>query len=168
MKNNFSIDVYSVKILKELQKDGRLSVQDISTKIGLSMTPTWKRLKTLEADQIIDRYTTLINRPKIGLANCVLAEVNLSRHGENVIDDFEHAVQNCKSIIECYSTTGPADYLIKVVTPDIGSYDTFLHQVIFKLPGVSEIRSAVVLREIKNNAPLPLDHLVGQENLQNT
>lgn len=159
MKNDHDRDSYSIKILTALQEDGRLSVQDLSQRIGLSTTPTWKRVKAMEQDGIIQRYTAVIDRTRVGLGNCVLAEVNLARHGENVVEEFEQAVQACPAIIECYSTTGQADYLLKVVTADIASYDAFLHSVIFKLPGVSEIRSAVVLREIKSRAPLPLEQL---------
>ncbi|WP_434776507.1 Lrp/AsnC family transcriptional regulator [Pseudomonas oryzihabitans] len=159
MKNESTRDSYSLKILAALQQDGRLSVQDLSQRIGLSTTPTWKRLKTLEKDGVIQGYTTVVDRTRVGLATCVLAEVNLSRHVENVVEEFERAVQDCPAIIECFSTTGQADYLLKVVTADIASYDAFLHSVIFKLPGVSEIRSAVVLREIKRPSPLPLDQL---------
>ncbi|ALZ84600.1 Lrp/AsnC family transcriptional regulator [Pseudomonas oryzihabitans] len=159
MKNESTRDSYSLKILAALQQDGRLSVQDLSQRIGLSTTPTWKRLKALEKDGVIQGYTTVVDRTRVGLATCVLAEVNLSRHVENVVEEFERAVQDCPAIIECFSTTGQADYLLKVVTADIASYDAFLHSVIFKLPGVSEIRSAVVLREIKRPSPLPLDQL---------
>ncbi len=159
MKNESTRDSYSLKILAALQQDGRISVQDLSQRIGLSTTPTWKRLKALEKDGVIQGYTTVVDRTRVGLATCVLAEVNLSRHVENVVEEFERAVQDCPAIIECFSTTGQADYLLKVVTADIASYDAFLHSVIFKLPGVSEIRSAVVLREIKRPSPLPLDQL---------
>jgi Lrp/AsnC family leucine-responsive transcriptional regulator len=154
-----TLDTYSVRILEALQEDGRLSVQDLSSKIGLSTTPTWKRLKALEQNGVIRHYTTVLDRASVGLTTCVLAEVNLSRHVENVVEEFEQAVRNCPAIIECYSTTGRGDYLLKVVTPDIASYDAFLHNIVFKLPGVSEIRSAVTLREIKAPSPLPLEHL---------
>lgn len=159
MKDIPTLDSYSVRILQALQEDGRLSVQDLSTKIGLSTTPTWKRLKAMEQNGVISHYTTVLDRANVGLGNCVLAEVNLARHVENVVEEFEEAVRRSTAIIECYSTTGQGDYLLKVVTPDITSYDAFLHNVVFKLPGVSEIRSAVVLREIKSPSPLPLEHL---------
>jgi hypothetical protein len=71
----------------------------------------------------------------------------------------ERLVRDCPEINECHSTTGQGDYLIKVVTPDIAGYDDFLHKVVFKLPGVSDIRSSVVLREIKVTSLLPLRHL---------
>lgn len=153
------LDTYSIRILDALQADARLSVQDLSERIGLSSTPTWKRLKSLEQDGYIKRYTAIVDRQQVGLGNCVLAEVNLSKHVENVVEAFEEAVRNCPAIIECNSTTGQADYIMKVLTTDIAHYDEFLHKVIFKLPGVSEIRSAVVIREVKANTPVPLGHL---------
>ncbi|WP_404368060.1 Lrp/AsnC family transcriptional regulator [Marinobacter sp.] len=159
MKKEISSDPFAAKILKELQIDGRLTVQDLASRIGLSATPTWNRLRELERAGVIHHYTAVVDRASVGLGSCVLAEVNLSRHVDNVVEEFEEAVRECAAIIECQSTTGSADYLIKVVTADIAEYDSFLHNVIFKLPGVREIRSSVVLREIKSQSPLPLDHL---------
>lgn len=159
MQKNHSLDVYSLQILAELQLDGRLTVQDLGKKIGLSTSPTWKRLKDLEREGVIHHYTAVLDRTRVNLGNCVLAEVNLARHVENVVEAFEQAVRDCPAIIECHSTTGRGDYLLKVVTPDISHYDTFLYNVIFKLPGVSDIRSSVVLREIKAPSPLPLEQL---------
>ncbi|MDH4560925.1 Lrp/AsnC family transcriptional regulator [Pseudomonas sp. BN411] len=159
MKNESIFDAYAVKILVELQSDGRLTVQDLANRVGLSTTPTWNRLKELERQGVIHHYAAVLDRQRVGLGTCVLAEINLARHGENVVEEFEQAVRDCPAIIECQSTTGQADYIIKVVTPDISQYDAFLYSVIFKLPGVREIRSSVVLREIKSPSPLPLAHL---------
>jgi Lrp/AsnC family leucine-responsive transcriptional regulator len=153
------VDPYSGRILSHLQRDGRLTVQELADRIGLSSTPTWKRLKELERTGVITRYAALLDRSKVGLGNCVLAEINLSRHVNDVVADFEEAVRGCEPIVACYATTGQADYLLKVVTPDVANYDAFLHSVVFQLPGVSAIRSSVVLREIKSDAPLPLNHL---------
>ncbi len=162
MKKEISSDAFAVKILEELQVDGRLTVQELASRIGLSTTPTWNRLRELEKAGVIHHYAAVLDRDNVGLGTCVLAEVNLSRHVDNVVEEFERAVRDCAAIIECQSTTGSADYLIKVVTADIAEYDSFLHNVIFKLPGVSEIRSSVVLRDIKSQSPLPLSHLPAQ------
>lgn len=80
MRELSTLEAYSVSILEALQEDGRLSVQDLSNKIGLSSTPTWKRLKPLEQSGVISHYTAVLNRTSVGLGNCVLAEVNLARH----------------------------------------------------------------------------------------
>ncbi|MEO8408480.1 MAG: Lrp/AsnC ligand binding domain-containing protein, partial [Oxalobacteraceae bacterium] len=87
---------------------------------------------------------------------CVLAEINLSKHTEKNAADFEKEVAACPQITECYSTTGNADYMIKVVTTDIKAYETFMHNALFKLPGVEHVRSSIVLREVKCDPRLPL------------
>jgi len=159
MKNETSFDPYQIKILAALQGDGRLAVNDLAARIGLSTTPTWNRLKELERLGVIAHYAAVVDRFRVGLGTCVLAEINLHRHEESDVEAFEQAVRDCPAIIECQSTTGQADYRLKVVAPDIRQYDSFLHNVIFKLPGVREIRSSVVLRDIKKPSPLPLAHL---------
>src|SRR6185295_15936819 len=100
----------------------------------------WKRIKEFEKQGLIHRYAAVLNREKIGLGNCVFAQVNLARHMKNVVSEFEQAIQASPAIVECYSLTGEADYLIKVLTSDIGAYDAFLNSVIMNLPGLSAIR----------------------------
>ncbi len=151
-----SLDRHDVALLAELQRDARQTVQQLADAVGLSSTPCWKRVKELEAGGIIRGYTALVDREKVGLALCVLAEVNLSRHNEDDVRRFEHAVAAAPQIVSCYATTGQADYVIKVLVPDIKSYETFLHETAFKLPGVTHVRSSVVLKEIKAESRLPL------------
>ena len=110
----------------------------------------------MEAAGVIRGYGATIDRESVGLALCVLAEVNLTQHTEHTVREFERAVAACQQIVSCYSTTGAADYSIKVVVPDIRSYETFLHETAFRLPGVTHIRSSVVLKEIKGERALPI------------
>ncbi len=86
----------------------------------------------------------------------MLAEVNLTQHTEDTVREFERAVAACPQIVSCYSTTGGADYSIKVLVEDIKSYEAFLHDTAFKLPGVTHIRSSVVLKEVKAEAGVPI------------
>jgi DNA-binding Lrp family transcriptional regulator len=156
MRRDELLDDYARRILAELQRDARQSLQQLSAAVGLSVTPCWKRLKAMEEAGVIRNYTVWVDRERVGLSNCVLAEINLARHSETVVEEFEAAVRACPAIVECYSTTGQADYLIKVLTPDIRAYDDFLHNIVFRLPGVTGIRSSIVLREVKSGAPLPI------------
>jgi Lrp/AsnC family leucine-responsive transcriptional regulator len=151
-----ALDRHDVLLLTELQRDSRQTVQQLATAAGLSSTPCWKRVKEMEASGIIRGYTALVDREKVGLALCVLAEVNLTRHNEDDVRRFEEEAAACPQIVSCYSTTGQADYVIKVLVPDIKSYETFLHEVAFKLPGVTHVRSSVVLKEVKAETRLPL------------
>jgi len=151
------LDRYDRMLLAELQRDSRQTVQQLAAAVGLSSTPCWKRVKELEARGVIRRYTALVDREKVGLALCVLAEVNLTRHNEDDVRRFEEAVDGCPQIVSCYATTGQADYVIKVLVPDIKSYEAFLHETAFKLPGVTHVRSSVVLKEVKAETRLPFE-----------
>lgn len=152
-----ALDRHDVLLLSELQRDSRQTVQQLAAAVGLSSTPCWKRVKEMEAAGIIRGYTALVDREKVGLSLCVLAEVNLTRHSEDDVRRFEKEVAACPQIVSCYSTTGQADYVIKVLVPDIKNYETFLHDTMFKLPGVTHVRSSVVLKEVKEETRLPLD-----------
>jgi Lrp/AsnC family leucine-responsive transcriptional regulator len=151
------LDRYDRLLLAELQRDSRQTVQQLAAAVGLSSTPCWKRVKELEARGVIRRYTALVDREKVGLSLCVLAELNLTRHHEDDVRRFEEAVDGCPQIVSCYATTGQADYVIKVLVPDIKSYEAFLHETAFKLPGVTHVRSSVVLKEVKAETRLPFD-----------
>ncbi|MGE4241266.1 Lrp/AsnC family transcriptional regulator [Ramlibacter sp.] len=151
------LDRHDLLLLAELQRDSRQTVQQLATAVGLSNTPCWKRVKELEARGVIRGYTALVDREKVGLMLCVLAEVNLTRHHEDDVQKFERAVAACPQIVGCYATTGQADYMIKVLVPDIKSYESFLHETVFKLPGVTHVRSSVVLKEVKAETRLPVE-----------
>ena len=143
-------------ILEALQRDSRQTVQQLAAAVGLTSTPCWKRVKAMEAAGVIRGYGAVVDRESVGLALCVLAEVNLTQHTESTVREFERAVAACPQIVACYSTTGGADYSIKVLVPDIRTYETFLHETAFRLPGVTHIRSSVVLKEVKAEAGVPL------------
>ena len=151
------LDRHDVLLLSELQRDARQTVQQLASAAGLSSTPCWKRVKEMESAGIIRGYTALVDREKVGLALCVLAEVNLTRHNEDDVRRFEQAIAAERSIVSCYATTGQADYVIKVLVPDIKRYESFLHEVLFRMPGVTHVRSSVVLKEVKSESRLPLE-----------
>lgn len=151
------LDRTARRILHELQKDSRLSVQELARRVGLSATPCWRRLKDIERCGAIRRHTVLIDREAVGLKACLLAHVTLLRHAETTVEEFERAVLAHPEVIECYSTTGDADYILKIVAEDMKAYDRFLHQRIFTIPGVANVRTAVVLREVKYDTLLPIE-----------
>jgi DNA-binding Lrp family transcriptional regulator len=150
------LDRASRQILEALQADARLSTQALAEKVGLSATPVWRRVKDMEERGLIRGHVALLDREKLGLSICVLANVSLVRHSEGAVEQFERLVATQREIIECHAITGEADYVIKVVAADMKAYDGFLQQHIFKLPGVSSVRSNVVLREVKYETALPV------------
>ena len=156
----FLLDAYSLKILLELQRDGRQTVAQLSAAVGLSPTPCWKRVKEMETAGVIRGYTALVDQEKVGLHLTVMVEVNLTHHGEEQVQRFEDAVAASPNIARCQSTTGQADYLMTVLAPDIKHYERLLHDTIFKLPGVTHVRSSIVLKEIKSEIALPIRQLL--------
>ena len=156
MNEEIFLDTYSLRLLAELQRDARQTVQQIAERVGLSSTPCWKRIKDMEAAGVIRGYSALVDRAKVGLDLMVVVETNLSQHTEDLVQQFERAVATTPQIVRCLSTTGQADYILTVVVPGIAEYEQFLHGTLFKLPGVTHVRSSVVLREIKAQARLPV------------
>ena len=155
------LDAYSLKILLELQRDARQTVAQLSAAVGLSPTPCWKRVKEMEAAGVIRGYTARVDPERVGLLLTVLVEVNLTHHSEEQVQSFEQAVAASVHIVRCQSTTGQADYLLTVLATDIKHYERMLHDTIFKLPGVTHVRSSIVLKEIKSENALPIGHLLG-------
>ena len=150
------LDRIDLALLNELQRDSRQTVQQLAEAVGLSGTPCWKRVKAMEEAGVILGYTARLDRDKVGLRQCVIAEINLDRHAEDGVRLFEQAVAASPQIVSCYATTGAADYVIQVLVADIQGYERFLHDTAFKLPGVSHVRSSVVLRELKSAVRLPI------------
>ena len=113
----------------------------------------------MEAAGVIRGYTVLVDREKVGLNLAAVAEVNLDRHSEEQVQRFEEAVTASPQIVRCVSATGPADYILTVLVADIKHYEQFLHDTIFKLPGVTHVRSSIVLREVKSEVALPIEQM---------
>ncbi len=150
-------------ILDLLQRDARLPLQQLAEQVGLTTTPCWKRVKALEAAGVIAGYGAVVDRARVGLGLAVLAEINLTQHSESTVDEFERAVAACPQIVACYSTTGAADYTIQVLVPDITRYERFLHETAFRLPGVTHVRSSVVLKQVKAERVLPIADAAAQD-----
>ena len=153
---NAPLDPASLKILAELQKNGRVSSNELAEKIGMSASPCWRRQKELEENGYILRYAALLDRRKLGLAVVCLLHVSLQRHAEGVVEQFEEVMRLRPEVVECYETTGSSDYMVKVVVADMDAYHDFLHNVMVKLNGVAQVNTSVALREVKYETTLPL------------
>ncbi|GIL38289.1 AsnC family transcriptional regulator [Rhodospirillales bacterium TMPK1] len=150
------LDSFEVRILQELQQDSRLTAQELSEKVGLSASPCWRRLKRLQDDGFIQRYTVLLDPQKAGVPECVFTHVTLTKHDLAGIEEFERAVSRRPEVLECYSTTGDADYLLRVVARDVRQYEQFLRDVIFTQKAVSQVKSNFALRAVKYETALPV------------
>lgn len=150
------LDQAQRRILSVLQNDSSLSTQDLADKVGLSVSPCWRRVRELEESGLIRRYVALLDRKKLGLTTCVWVRVKLKRHSADVLDRFESVVKSCEQVVECYELLGETDCLLKLYLPDLDALSTFMHTFLLKLPEVDVTHSSVALREIKNETALPL------------
>jgi DNA-binding Lrp family transcriptional regulator len=143
------------RILAELQRDSRLTNQELADKVGMSSSATWRRVKSLEESGVIERYTAIVNPKKSGFALASMVHVSLARHEQTHVDHFVREVLQHPEVLECFATSGEADFHLRVVVEDIDAYNRFLDEFIFRLPGVSQVRSNIVLKEIKADTALP-------------
>jgi DNA-binding Lrp family transcriptional regulator len=150
------MDRFSLQLLAELQRDARQTVQQLADAVGLSPTPVWRRIKEMEASGVIRGYTAVVDRERVGLGLHVVVEANLSEHTEELVRRFERAVAASPQIVRCVSTTGQADYILTVLIGDIKAYEQFLHDTLFRLPGITHVRSSIVLKEVKQEVRLPV------------
>ena len=151
---NAPMDDYERRILAALQVDGRLSVNELAEKIGLSSSPTWRRVRALEDRGVIRRYVALLDPALAGVPQCVFTHVTLARHDRAALAEFEAAVLARPEVLECYATTGDADYLLRVMVPDTAAFERFLQETMFTRPAVQQVRSNFALRQVKYETAL--------------
>ena len=120
------LDRIDRRILNELQRDGGLSNQQLAERIGLSSSPCSRRVKQLEDAGVIEKRVTLLDRRKLGLTLTVLIQISMDRHTPERFEAFEGKIKTYSEVLECYLITGQdADYLLKVVVPDMDHYQEF-------------------------------------------
>ncbi|MFB9951931.1 Lrp/AsnC family transcriptional regulator [Rhizobium puerariae] len=158
------MDLIDRKILSELQENADLSAAELSTKVGLSHTPCWRRLKKIEESGVIKERTVVLDPAAVGLSISVYAEINIVQHDENALEAFEQSVKDRPEIVECFSMSGQRDYLLRIVVKDVQHYELFLKKVLLHLPGVKSVNSSFALKTIKLTTKLPLfvDKLISQ------
>ena len=144
------------RIVAELQRDSRLTMQELGDRVGMSSSATWRRVRALEDSGVIDRYAVIVNAKKAGFGLASVVQVSLARHEQSNVDQFIREVLQHPEVLECFATSGEADFHLRVVVENIDEYNRFLDEFIFKLPGVSQVRSNIVLKEIKADTALPL------------
>ncbi len=142
-------------ILAEIQRDSRLTMQELAARVGMSSSACWRRVRALEEEGVIDRYAVIVNPKKAGFSLSSMTLVSLARHEEKNVENFIKEVGRHPEVLECFATSGEADFHLRVVVEDMDAYNKFLDDFIFRLPGVSQVRSNIVLKEIKVDTALP-------------
>lgn len=151
------IDGIDAKILHLLQGNAALSVADIADKVGLSSSPCWRRIKRMEELGIIKQRVTILDRQKLGLDFEVFVAVKLALPNRDNMEKFEKAVRNMPEVVQCAVVTGAVDFMLRVVTKDMHSYEDFLREVLLGIDLISDVQSRIVLRQSKDSTAIPLN-----------
>lgn len=152
----FELDPTDLRILRALQEDAGQSNVDLAKRVGLSPSPCLRRVRALEAAGVIRGRTAIIDPAAVGLPISVFLQVTLERQTEANLEVFERAVEGWPEVLECYLMTGDADYLLRVVVPDLNAFHRFLMDRLTPVQGVANIKSSFALKQIKYGAALPI------------
>jgi Lrp/AsnC family transcriptional regulator, leucine-responsive regulatory protein len=145
------------RILAELQKNGRATNQELAEAVSMSTSACWRRVRALEESGVISGYTALVERERAGFATSAILHVSLERHDAKFVDEFVARVKRRSEVLECFATTGDADYHLRVVVRDMHAYNQFLDEFMFRVPGIRYVRTNMILKEIKTGVALPFD-----------
>lgn len=155
------LDAIDIKILRILQKDCTPSVADIGKEVGLSTTPCWRRIQKLEQEGVIEGRVALLNPRKVKAGVTVFVSITTSEHNIQWLERFHTVLRDMPEVVEAYRMTGQVDYLLRVVVPDIASYDRFYKQLISRID-LTDVSSTFAMEQIKFTTALPLAYAEGE------
>ena len=154
------LDAVDVRILAEVQREGRITKLKLAERVGLSPTPCWNRLKRLEDAGLIAGYHARLEPKAFGAIAVVFMEVTLANHRQIDFDRFEKAVRAVPEIVGCWSLGGGIDYLVKVVARDIDAYQRLVDRLLERNIGIDRYFTYIVTRSVKDGTDLPVERLI--------
>jgi Lrp/AsnC family leucine-responsive transcriptional regulator len=144
------------RILKVLQEDGRMTIQAVADRVGLSASPCLRRIRRMEQAGIITAYSITVDQDAVGLPVSVFVSIKLERQRAAQLDRFAAAIAGWPEVMECYLMTGQFDFLLRVVCADLSAYEAFLREKLTQLDGVGSIESSFALGQVKYSRVLPI------------
>ena len=151
-----NLDAVDRRILNQLQADGRISLANLAAKVGLSPSPCLRRVRNLERGGVISRYVAVLDQRAVGLPVSIFISIKLEKQKQEALDKFSKTIARWPEVLECYLMTGPRDYWLRVVVPDLDAYERFLKQKLTRLEGIASIESSFALEQVKYTNVLPL------------
>jgi Lrp/AsnC family transcriptional regulator len=155
MNEAIAMDAIDKRILHIVQKDVSLSIREISTQVGLSQTPCWKRLQRLDAAGVIKRRIALLDPMKLGLGLTVFVSVEVGDHSSPALARFAAEIAAMGEVMEFYRLAGEVDYVLRVVVPDAAAFDEFYKRLIESIP-LKKVISRFALENIKSETAFPI------------
>jgi len=151
------MDDINRKILKILQQDTTVPVAEIAERVGLSTTPCWRRIQAMERSGLIQRRVAVLDRKKLNVGVTVFVRLKTSQHNYEWLESFAKAVAEIDEVVEFYRMSGDVDYLLKIVVPDIDTYDTVYKRLI-RSANLSDVSSSFAMEEIKHTTAVPVGY----------
>jgi len=150
------LDEVDLRILRVLQRQGRISNAELSEKVNLSASACHRRVQRLETEGHIRGYVALLDARKMGVPATVYVEITLQAQADEVLEAFEQAVRRIPDVLECHLMAGTADYILKVVAEDTEDFARIHRQYLTRLPGVAQMQSSFALRTVSSTTALPV------------
>ena len=151
-----TLDKFDIAILQQLQADGRLSNAELSSRVGLSAAPCWRRVRALEEGGYILGYRAELNRHKMGLGVLAFVRLDADRNSGDVTRQLEEAIRAIPEVISCHYISGAGTFELQVVSRDLQTFSQLAREVLINLPNVKDLHTSFSLGEVKGSSPLPL------------
>ncbi|MET4575098.1 Lrp/AsnC family transcriptional regulator [Ottowia thiooxydans] len=145
-------DKTDLSILRILLQDARRTLQEIGQEVGLSTTSCWSRIKRLESEGVIKRYTIEVDPASLGYRDTVIVQLNLESHTEDTLYAFGQVLATIPEVLEAYLVSGDYDYYIRIAVRDTRDYERLLREKLYKIPGIRHSKSSFVLRVLKEES----------------
>jgi len=158
-KGEDMLDDMDIKILRVLQEDATRAVAEIGKEVGISTTPCWRRIQKLEEAGIIQRKVAVLDPVSVNAGVTVFVQIKTDQHSNDWLERFHEAVVDFPEVVEFYRMAGEIDYLLRVVVPDIASYDKFYKKLIAKIE-IAKVSSVFAIEQIKYTTALPLQFAI--------
>jgi DNA-binding Lrp family transcriptional regulator len=150
------MDAIDRKILASLQRDGRLTVTELANRVGLSVSPCHRRLRELERSGAISGYRAVVDPDAVGLKFQALVFVTMRQEDRDTLLGFEEAVAGVPDVVQAQRLFGDPDYLLRILTEDLGAYQRLEDDVLAALPGVQRLNSTLVMKQVVSDRPMPI------------
>ena len=150
------LDRTDILILRELQKDAKLTTKELAAKVNLSPSPTFERQKRLEREGYIRKYVAVVDPIKVGNGIMVLCNVRLKHHSKEFSRQFTSVISGLEEVVECFNTSGEYDYMLKIYARDMRHYQEFILGTLGDLDCIGALHSIFVIGEVKNSLVMPI------------
>lgn len=150
------LDLTDLKLLRLLQKDAKLTTKAIATRVNLSPTPVYERIKRLEKEGLIEKYTAIVNAEKVGKTLTVFCNITLKEHTKEIGNAFVKDIVKLNEVVECYNISGDYDFLLKILVKDMKHYQSFVINELGAVKNIGSAHSTFVIGVIKHSYAVPL------------